>query len=113
MSLLMVGLFFIIVLKSNKSPRWKYIFILLLIVDLLPFAWLPFIASASAGGVLGSVLLPLAYFLTIVNIMVTLIYLGKQHPQGWAKIICYIFLIYLVYTLLKDISIVLAMFNYK
>ena len=74
----------------------------------IPLAWLPFIASASAGGVAGiaivnSILLPLAFGINLINIIVCLIYLIKQHPQGWAKVISYIFLIYFGYTALQEI----------
>jgi hypothetical protein len=60
---------------KKQSPPWKVFFILLLAINVIFFTLAGWELNQTAGGVSGFVIIPLAYFLVILDLLTILLFL--------------------------------------
>jgi hypothetical protein len=85
--------------RMSINVSWKVIFILLLIVNVVFYLsskqWFEGLLSGSLRGESTLVYFSLATTFNIINTLVVSLYIWKRHPQGKAKVISYLVLIFL------------------
>jgi hypothetical protein len=88
---------------KKRSAPWIAFLLSLLADYIFLFYFAGLALSQYTGGVAAIMFLPLALGLTIIGCIAVFIYIRTQHPRGKVKVISYIALIYLIYSLLQSV----------